>query len=72
MFKNLADKEVTKTMAFQAMKEYLQKEIDLSVRKCMDEAHFEKASWSEYLAYQLGLQKSYTKLLSFLPDRVIE
>lgn len=48
---------------------YIEKEIELSRRKTMDEESFTKASWSEFQAFQLGMQKAFQKIEAFLPDR---
>ena len=67
MEKTLTDKKLTKEQSFEILHEYLKKEKETSVRKCMDEVAFDKSSWSEFIAFQLGYQKALFKLDSFIP-----
>ena len=60
---------LTKSQVFSEIKKYLEEQIELSQRKCLDEDTFEKPSWSEYQAYQLGFQKAFIKLNSLIPDQ---
>jgi hypothetical protein len=62
-------KELTKSQVLAEIKKYLDEQIELSIRKCIDEDTFEKASWSEYQAFQLGFQKAFMKLNSLIPDQ---
>ena len=62
-------KALTKIEVFKEIKAYLEDQVDLSQRKCMDEENFSKPSWSEFQAYQRGIQKAYTKLLNAIPDQ---
>ena len=62
-------KALTKIEAFREIRAYLEDQIGLSNRKCMDEENFNKPSWSEFQAYQIGIQKAYTKLLNVIPDQ---
>lgn len=64
MIKSLKTEEIkTKEDVFKALEEYLRDAIDLSQRKCRDEANFTMPAWSEFQAYQLGMQKAYAKIL---------
>lgn len=47
--------------------EYILELNELSRRKTLDEESFEKPSWSEYQAFQLGYQKALSKLENFIP-----
>jgi hypothetical protein len=47
----------------------LVQQLSLSTRKCYDEDNFTLPSWSEFQAYQLGIQKAYNKLLTLIPDQ---
>ena len=68
MIKNLNDKTISKRKAIELIKEWLEKEKDLSYRKIISEESFEAADWSKYLAYQLGFLKALEKLDKFIPD----
>lgn len=67
MEKTLSDKSLTKDQVIETLHEYLKKEKEASVRKCMDEVSFDRNSWSEFIAFQLGYQKALFKLSSFIP-----
>lgn len=62
-------KSLTKSQVLSEIKKYLAEQIELSRRKCIDEDTFEKPSWSEYQAFQLGFQKAFIKLDSLIPDQ---
>ena len=62
-------KALTKKQVFDELRSYLNEQVDISNRKCMDEENFNKPSWSEFQAYQIGIQKAYTKLLNVIPDQ---
>jgi hypothetical protein len=62
-------KELSKSQVLIEIKKYLGEQIELSQRKMLDESNFEKPSWSEYQAFQLGFQKAFTKLSSLIPDQ---
>jgi hypothetical protein len=65
--KNLS--EYTKEEILNIIKQYSIEQLELSQRKTLDEESFNKPSWSEYQAFQLGFQKAMVKLINFLPDR---
>jgi hypothetical protein len=62
-------KSLTKNQVFEELNKYFKEQIELSQRKCMDETGFENPSWSKQQAYNLGLQKAFTKILNHLPDK---
>jgi len=62
-------KELSKSQVFSELRKYLKEQIELSQRKTFDEDSFNKPSWSEYQAYQLGIQKSLNKLVNLIPDQ---
>jgi hypothetical protein len=73
MVNSLRTKEAekyTKAEFLIILHEYLQEQVELSLRKSKDEENFKLPSWSEYQAFQLGLQKAYQKVTQFLPDPV--
>lgn len=61
-------KSLTKAQVFEEITKYLEEQIGLSQRKCMDESSFDSGSWSEKQAFQVGLQKALTKVLSHIPQ----
>lgn len=72
MIISLKEKELsgyTKEEILDIIKQYSIEQLELSQRKTLDEESFNKPSWSEYQAFQLGFQKAMVKLINFLPDR---
>jgi len=67
--KSAKAKELSKTEVLREIRTYLEQQLRLSTRKCYDEDNFTLPSWSEFQAYQLGIQKAYTKLLTLIPDQ---
>lgn len=61
-------KKYTKNEMILIIREYVIEQIELSRRKMLDDDSFSKASWSEYQAFQLGIQKAFSKIEAFLPD----
>jgi hypothetical protein len=55
-------KDLTKREVFILIREFLDEQIDLSRRKVLQEDNFTLPSWSEFQAYQLGVQKAFIKL----------
>lgn len=62
-------KDLTKSDVFKEIRTYLEEQISLSQRKAIDEETFDKPSWAEYQAYQLGIQKAFSKLYNLIPDQ---
>mgnify|MGYP006082419705 CR=1 FL=1 len=62
-------KSLTKKEVFEELNKYFKEQIELSRRKCMDEENFNTPAWSEFQAYQLGLQKAFIKVLNLIPDK---
>jgi hypothetical protein len=52
-------KEYSKEEVFLIIQEFIREQIELSQRKTLDEDSFNKPSWSEYQAFQLGMQRAY-------------
>lgn len=72
MLNKLKEKDsdsLTKREVYDFLISYLEEQISLSQRVSMNEDSFTKPSWSEYQAYQLGLQKAYTKVKEIIPDQ---
>jgi hypothetical protein len=67
--KSAKAKSLTKNQVFEELNKYFKEQIELSQRKCMDEENFNTPAWSEFQAYQLGLQKAFTKVLNLIPDK---
>lgn len=61
-------KELTKDQVFRTLHKYLDKEKESSINKCMSESSFDKPSWSEFQAFQLGYQRALFKLSTFIPN----
>lgn len=55
---------------YSSLRVLIQEQIELSLRKTQDETAFNLPSWSEYQAFQLGMQKAYQKVIQLLPDPV--
>lgn len=55
---------------YSSLRTLIQEQIELSLRKTQDETAFNSPSWSEYQAFQLGMQKAYQKVIQLLPDPV--
>jgi len=62
-------KELSKAQCFEIIQLYILEQRELSVRKTKDEDSFNRAAWSEYQAFQLGIQKALDKLSSFIPNQ---
>lgn len=62
-------KDLTKREVFILIRDFLDEQIDLSRRKVLQEDNFTLPSWSEFQAYQLGVQKAFIKLKDQLPDQ---
>lgn len=62
-------KEYTKEEIYLIIQEYISEQLELSRRKTLEEDSFNRASWSEYQAFQLGAQKAYIKLAAFIPTQ---
>jgi hypothetical protein len=60
-------KALTKKQVFDELRSYLNEQVDISNRKCMDEEYFKLPAFNEYQAYQRGIQKALTKLYNLLP-----
>lgn len=72
MLNKLKEKEsdkLTKREVYDFLISYLDEQITLSQRISMNEESFSKPSWSEFQAYQLGLQKAFTKVKELIPDQ---
>lgn len=67
--KNKQWKEYTKDEVVSIIVEYSKEQMELSLRKMRSEEKFEKPSWSEHQAFQLGIQKAFEKLIAFIPDQ---
>jgi len=63
------DSKITKEEVFIFLSTWLKKEIEASQRMTMNDDVFEKPSWSEYQAHQLGFQKAYSKVLNLIPTK---
>tara|TARA_R110001606_G_scaffold96889_1_gene214322 strand:- start:100 stop:324 length:225 start_codon:yes stop_codon:yes gene_type:complete len=62
-------KSLTKKEVLKLLKGYLEEQIELARRKSIDEDNFSLPSWSEFQAYQLGIQKALHKVNNLIPDQ---
>ena len=60
--KGVSEAVETKKEVLKLLKGYLEEQIELARRKSIDEDNFSLPSWSEYQAYQLGIQKALHKV----------
>ncbi len=61
-------KKYTKNEILLIIREYVAEQIELSRREMLDKDNFGKAGWSEHQAFQLGIQKAYSKIEVFIPN----
>lgn len=61
--------KLTKEEVYQFLSLWLNEQVALSHRETMEEESFLKPAWAEYQAYQLGMQKAYSKMLNLIPDQ---
>lgn len=54
------------------LQDYLVKCINTTNNMMESNESFEKPSWSEYQAYQLGALKAFKKVLNILPDQGVK
>lgn len=72
MINKLKEKDsdkLSKQEVYMFLISYLEEQISLSQRSAMNEDSFSKPSWSEYQAYQLGMQKAFSKVKEIIPDQ---
>lgn len=71
MINKLKDKEafesLTKRGMIDEIRRYIEDQIALSNRKCINDEAF-TLDWPYHQAKEMGLQKAYVKLLEFLPE----
>lgn len=61
-------KNYTKNEVFLILHAFIEEQIELSRREMLDKDNFSKAGWSEHQAFQLGIQKAFSKIDSFIPN----
>lgn len=61
-------KKYTKNEILIIIHEYITEQVELSRREMLDKDNFSKAGWSEYQAFQLGIQKAFSKIEAFVPN----
>lgn len=72
MINILKDKEktnLTKEEIYIFILNWLNEQVSLSQRESMSSLNFDKPAWSERQAYQLGMQKAFSKVIELLPDQ---
>jgi hypothetical protein len=61
--------DYTKEEIILILKQYIIEQKELAQRKMVDEDSFNKPSWPEYQAFQLGIVKALNKLDDFIPTK---
>jgi hypothetical protein len=61
--------EISKEEVIQFFLKYVTEELEVSRRKSSSEDSFNKPSWSEFQAYQLGIQKMCQNIINLIPDQ---
>lgn len=69
ILKDKERKDLTKEDVYIFLHKWLKEQISLSQRESISELSFDKPAWSEYQAYQLGIQKAFSKLTEIIPDQ---
>lgn len=59
--------KLSKEEVYDFQRAWLQEQIDFSQRVLISEEPFSKLAYSEFIAYHLGMQKAYSKLLDLIP-----
>lgn len=61
------EKHLTIPETYGIIRTYLEDQISTAQRKQMSESNFDKPSWSEHQAYQMGFIKALQKVLETIP-----
>lgn len=67
ILKNKDSGKLSKEDVYDFQRTWLQEQIDFSQRVLISEEPFSKLAYSEFVAYHLGMQKAYSKLLDIIP-----
>lgn len=59
---------LTSQQVYDIIRNYIQEQVDLAQREMLSKDNFDKPSWSEFQAYQLGNIKGLIKVLDFVPN----
>lgn len=59
--------KLSKEEVYDFLNSWLKEQIDVSQRVLISEEPFSKLAYSEFIAYHLGTQKAYSKLLDLIP-----
>jgi hypothetical protein len=59
---------LTSHQVYDIIRTYIQEQVDLAQREMLSKDNFDKPSWSEFQAYQLGSIKGLIKVLDFVPN----
>ena len=59
---------LTSHQVYDIIRNYIQEQVDLAQREMLSKDSFDKPSWSEFQAYQLGSIKGLIKVLDFVPN----
>lgn len=59
--------KLSKEEVYDFLDAYISEQVSLSQRVLTSEEPFSKLAYSEYVAYHLGMQKAYSKILELIP-----
>lgn len=62
-------KNLSKAQVIDEIKNYLNEQIDLATRQCLDDEAFDASSWPYYQARQMGMIKAFKKVYNYLPEK---
>ncbi|MFA5142510.1 MAG: hypothetical protein WC471_06095 [Candidatus Woesearchaeota archaeon] len=69
ILKGKESNKLTKEEVYEFLSIYLKDQLSLSHRISTNEETFSKPSWSEFQAYQIGMQKAFQRVLDLIPDQ---
>lgn len=69
--KSKGNDKLSKGQVYDVIRDMLQAEKELTIRKMISDETFDSPAWAEKQAYSLGFIKSLDKLLNFIPDKEV-
>lgn len=69
--KSKGNDKLSKGQVYDVIRDMLQAEKELTIRKMISDETFDSPAWAEKQAYFLGFIKSLDKLLNFIPDKEV-
>ncbi len=67
ILKNKSSTKLSKEEVYDFLQTWLKEQTEVSQRVLISEEPFSKLAYSEFVAYHLGMQKAYSKLLDLIP-----